>query len=49
VSGSYKVTVSAEACEELGFLQHSERRIETRVGDTARLAVERWSIVERRV
>lgn len=48
LKGTYEITVSAQACRELGLLLQSERRIVTRIGDTARTAREQWSILEQR-
>ena len=43
-SGSYEVTISARARVSSGLLIESERRIVTRIGDSARVSRETWSI-----
>ena len=45
LTGSYEITVSAAASGPSGFLAHSERRIVTRIADSSRIALERWSII----
>ena len=43
-TGSYELTVEAKACQESGLLERSERRIVTRVGESARTSLERWTL-----
>ena len=43
--GTYEVTVSATARPRDGLLDSSERRIVTRIGDSARVASERWTLL----
>ena len=44
-TGSYELTITASADPVTGFLERSERRIVTRVGDSVRTSSETWSIV----
>ena len=44
LEGTYEVTISATARNGSGLLQRSERRIVTRIGDSARVSRESWSI-----
>ena len=44
-SGSYDITIEAEARASDGLLVSSERRIVTRIGDSSRLARERWTLL----
>ena len=43
--GTYEVTVDAATRGRDGLLSFSERRIVTRIGDTSRLARERWTLL----
>lgn len=43
-TGSYEVTISATARKEDGLLERSERRIVTRIADSARVSREVWSL-----
>ena len=45
LTGSYEITVSATASGPAGLLEHSERRIVTRIGDSSRTALESWDII----
>ena len=43
-TGSYELTIEARASASSGLLSHCERRIVTRVGESSRTSLERWSI-----
>ena len=45
MTGSYEVTIEADARASDGLLVSSERRIVTRIGDSSRLARERWTLL----
>ncbi|MBX7458710.1 hypothetical protein K3152_10680 [Qipengyuania sp. 1NDH17] len=44
-TGSYDITIEAEARQSDGLLVSSERRIVTRIGDSSRIARERWTLL----
>lgn len=43
--GSFEIIIAARTSGLGGFLKTSERRIITRIGDSARTASERWSVI----
>jgi len=44
--GEFEATYDAKASSQGGWLNHATRQIATRIGDSERIALERWTLVE---